>query len=78
MTRYGGVTKRERCVAMNKVNLVLVISGLMLAACGPIPSDGPLPPPNGSSNAECQHVGSQDTGYVVNCSRHNDEREILH
>ncbi|HEX3066297.1 MAG TPA: hypothetical protein VHQ39_12485 [Dongiaceae bacterium] len=63
---------------MNKVNLVLAIAGLMLAACGPIPSDGPPPPPNGSSNAECQHVGGQDTGYVVNCNRHNDEREILH
>ena len=78
MTRYAGVTKREGCIAMKSVNLALAIAGLMLAACGPIPSDGPPPPPNGSSNAECQHTGSQDTGYVVNCNRHNDEREILH
>jgi hypothetical protein len=63
---------------MNKMNLALAIAGLVLTGCGPIPSDGPPPPPNGSSNAECQHTGSQGTGYVVNCNRHNDEREILH
>ncbi len=29
---------------------------------------------NGSIGDECGHTGSQGTGYVVNCSRHNDDR----
>jgi hypothetical protein len=67
---------------MTRVNLAFAIFGLTLAGCTELPPDASLPLPNGSSNAECQHAGSQDTGYVVNCSRHNDERnnerEILH
>ncbi len=65
---------------MSRIGLTLVIAGLVLAGCTSGPLDFALP--NGSSNAECQHVGDQDTGYVVNCARHNDdrnhEREILH
>jgi len=67
---------------MTRTNLLLAMIGLMLAGCTGMPVQGVFPPPNGSSNAECQHVGDQDTGYVVNCARHNDdrnnEREILH
>lgn len=58
---------------MSKFGLALVVAGFALAGCSNVPFDGP-PPPNGSSNAECQHVGDQDTGYVVNCARHNDDR----
>lgn len=64
---------------MSRIGLALVVAAFTLAGC----SNGPLAdvaPPNGSSNAECQHAGSQGTGYVVNCARHNDDRnqrEIL-
>ena len=64
---------------MSKISLALVIAGFALAGCTNVPFEGP---PNGSSNAECQHAGGGDTGYVVNCSRHNDDRgsqrEIMH
>ena len=64
---------------MLRPSLALAVAALVLAGCTSGPFDE-VAPPNGSSNAECQHVGSQDTGYVVNCARHNDDRnqrEIL-
>jgi hypothetical protein len=33
---------------------------------------------NGSLNDECVHQGSQGTGFVTNCARHNDERDREH
>jgi hypothetical protein len=30
---------------------------------------------NGNLDTECLHQGPQDTGFVTNCGRHNDERE---
>ena len=60
---------------------LLIAATLALSACAPgMPQEvsGPL---NGSNDTECRHAGSQDTGYVVNCNRHNDsgnEREIFH
>ena len=56
---------------MSRIGLALVVAGFALAGRTNGPFEGP---PNGSSNAECQHVGGQDTGYVVNCARHNDDR----
>jgi hypothetical protein len=29
---------------------------------------------NGNIDDECLHAGNQGTGYVVNCNRHNDDR----
>jgi hypothetical protein len=60
-------------ISMSRIGLALVVAAFALAGC----TNGPLDyvaPPNGSSNAECQHASGQDTGYVVNCARHNDDR----
>lgn len=66
---------------MLRTSLAMVVAAFALAGCTSGPLDA-FAPPNGSSNAECQHVGAQDTGYVVNCARHNDDRnnqrEIMH
>ncbi len=60
---------------MKPLRLLPLIAALALSACAPdLPPDfaGAL---NGSNDTECRHAGSQDTGYVVNCNRHNDSRD---
>ena len=60
---------------MKAINLLLIAATFGLSACAPVmPPDfgGAL---NGSNDTECRHAGSQGTGYVVNCNRHNDSRD---
>ena len=60
---------------MRAINLLPIVAALALSACTPdMPPDfaGAL---NGSNDTECRHAGSQVTGHVVNCNRHNDSRD---
>jgi hypothetical protein len=68
---------------MKALYIGLALVSLGLSACGQSAMDqmfaGSEARNSSMDDTECRHQGPQGTGFVVNCTRHNnDMREFLH